>query len=124
MITTADVRDFLKTVFSAEHYYIGKLDNKQDRSLGVYTLRGSSPPVRGIGQDTSFDIISVSLLIHWNDNARDTELAARGLFETLRTIKNVTVNGHAVYLIELLVPEPQDVGTDDKGVYTIPELLA
>ena len=32
MIYLSDIRDWLKSVTSAEHYYIGKLDNKQDRS--------------------------------------------------------------------------------------------
>lgn len=31
-----DIKDWLKTFNVAEHYYIGKLDNKQDKSLGVY----------------------------------------------------------------------------------------
>ena len=31
MILLADVKDWLKTVFEADHYYTGKLDNKKDR---------------------------------------------------------------------------------------------
>lgn len=51
MIYLSDIRDFLKTVFKAEHYYIGKLDNKQDKSLGVYSLKQSGAPVRAIGDE-------------------------------------------------------------------------
>lgn len=36
MILLADMKDWLKTVFEADHYYTGKLDNKKDRSIGVY----------------------------------------------------------------------------------------
>lgn len=39
MMTLANVRDFLKTIINAEHFYIGRLDNKQDKSIGVYTLK-------------------------------------------------------------------------------------
>ena len=44
MMTTADVRDWLKTLTDAEHFYVGKLDNKPDKAIGVYTLteRGHS----------------------------------------------------------------------------------
>jgi len=59
----------------------------------------------------------VSLLLHWNNNAKETEQAARKLFETLYSIKNVKINEHTIYIIELLTPEPIDVGTDDKGIY-------
>lgn len=116
-MTLAHIRDWLKTFGIAEHYYIGKLDNKQDRSLGVYTLKGNGAPVTAIGTQSTYDIIGVSLLLHWNNNANETEVTARTLYEKLRTIKNFKINDKQIYMIELLVPEPIDVGTDDKGIY-------
>ncbi len=117
MIYLSDIRDWLKSVTSAEHYYIGKLDNKQDKSLGVYSLKQSGIPTRSIGTESTYDTVSVSLLIHWNNNANETERQARRLFETLYSVKNVEINNQKIYIIELLTPEPVDVGTDDKGVY-------
>lgn len=114
-MTLAHIRDWLKTFGIAEHYYIGKLDNKQDRSLGVYTLKGNGAPVTAIGTQSTYDIIGVSLLLHWSNNANETEVTARTLYEKLRTIKNFKINDKQIYMIELLVPEPIDVGTDDKG---------
>ena len=111
MIYLSDIRDWLKSVTSAEHYYIGKLDNKQDRSIGVYSLKQSGTPTRAIGGESTYDTISVSLLIHY------TEEFARRLYETLYGIKNVEIKEHKIYIIELLTEEPVDVGTDDKGVY-------
>nr|DAX10512.1 MAG TPA: hypothetical protein [Bacteriophage sp.] len=117
MIYLSDIRDFLKTVFKAEHYYIGKLDNKLDKSLGVYSLKQSGAPARAIGDESTYNTISVSLLLHWNNNANETERQARNLFETLYSVKDVEINKHTIYIIELLTPEAVDVGTDDKGVY-------
>ncbi len=116
-MTLAYIRDWLKTFEIAEHYYIGKLDNKQDKSLGVYTLKSNGAPITAIGTQSTYDIIGVSLLLHWNNNANETEVTARTLYEKLRTIKNFKINDKQIYMIELLVPEPIDVGTDDKGVY-------
>ncbi len=116
-MTLAHIRDWLKTFGIAEHYYIGKLDNKQDKSLGIYTLKGNGAPVTAIGTQSTYDIIGVSLLLHWNNNANETEVTARTLYEKLRTIKNFKINDKQIYMIELLVPEPIDVGTDDKGIY-------
>ena len=116
-MTLAHIRDWLKTFGIAEHYYIGKVDNKQDRSLGVYTLKGNGAPVTAIGTQSTYDIIGVSLLLHWSNNANETEVTARTLYEKLRTIKNFKINDKQIYMIELLVPEPIDVGTDDKGIY-------
>nr|WP_302857483.1 minor capsid protein [uncultured Ruminococcus sp.] len=117
MIYLSDIRDWLKSVAEAEHYYIGKLDNKQDKSIGVYSLKQSGTPTRAIGGESTYDTISVSLLIHYTDNARETEEFARRLYETLYGVKNVEINNQKIYIIELLTPEPIDVGTDDKGVY-------
>lgn len=116
-MTLAHIRDWLKTFGIAEHYYIGKLDNKQDKSLGIYTLKGNGAPITAIGTQSTYDIIGVSLLLHWNNNANETEVTARTLYEKLRTIKNFKINDKQIYMIELLVPEPIDVGTDDKGIY-------
>lgn len=117
MITLVNIRDFLKRFDLFEHYYIGKLDNKQDKSLGIYSLKRNDPPVTAIGGDSSYDIKGVSLLIHYNNNADETEIAALRLFEKLRTVKDVTIGNTQIYMIQLLMPEPVDVGTDDKGVY-------
>ena len=117
MIYLSDIRDWLKSATNAEYYYIGKLDNKQDKSIGVYSLRQSGVPTRAIGSESTYNTISVSLLIHHNNNARETDEFARKLYETLYGIKNVKINEHKIYMIELLTEEPVDVGTDDNGVY-------
>lgn len=117
MITLANIRDFLKQFELFDHYYIGKLDNKKDRSLGVYSLKRSEQPVTAIGGDSSYDIKSVSLLIHYNNNADETEIVAQRLFEKLRTVKKVKIGNSKIYMIQLLMPEAVDIGTDDKGVY-------
>ena len=117
MITVADVRDYIKTFGIADHYYTGKLDNKRNRSFGFYSLKRSEPALRMVGAEPSFEVIGISILIHWNNNSAETESAARRLYSALYSARDVEINGHDVYLIELLVPEPVDVGTDDKGVY-------
>lgn len=117
MIYLSDIRDFLKDISSAKHYYIGKLDNKQDMSIGVYSLRQSGEPIRAIGSESTYNTICVSLLIHWSNNADETERVARELFNRLFSIQNIKISDHTIYMIELLTPEPVNVGTDDKGVY-------
>lgn len=119
MITLANIRDWLKTFEIAENYYIGKLDNKKDKSIGVYSLNKSNLPVIALGglENTTYNIKSVSVLIHWTKNADETEKAAFDLFDKLLSIKNVQINGIQIYYLKLNVSEPIDVGTDDKGVY-------
>ena len=76
MIYLSDVRDWLKSFEIAEHYYIGKLDNKPDKAFGVYSIKQSGAPVQAIGQEMSYRELAVSVLIHWNNNADSTDRAA------------------------------------------------
>lgn len=119
-MTLAEIRDWLKTFDVAEHYYTGRLDNKQEKSLGVYSRPRSGPPVMALGgvENSSYDVKSVSLLLHWNRNARETEEAARRLWRCLFGADNVTVpSGSHIQYIQPNVPEPVAVGTDDGGIY-------
>ena len=78
-----DIKDWLKTFNVAEHYYIGKLDNKQDKSLGVYQRKTSNPPRICYGDLKSYEVKPVSLLIHWNNDADDTERKAFELYRKM-----------------------------------------
>lgn len=121
MIGLADVRDWLERLDLAEHYYIGKLDAKKEESLGVYSraATGRSPGIALGGlSSTKIEVKPVSLLLHWNNNAMETELAAWKLYEALLEPENIHIGDMArVSYIHLRVPEPVDVGTDAKGVY-------
>ena len=117
-MTLAEIRDWLKTLDAAEHYYIGRLDNKKEKSLGVYSRRRGSAPVMALGGESSYDIKGVSLLLHWNHNARETEEAALALWEQLFGRTRVDVpSGARIQYIQPNVPEPVAVGTDEGGVY-------
>lgn len=115
----ADVRDWLKGFGIGEHFYIGKLDAKQEKSIGVYQRTSSGRPRVAIGglDLTKYDVKQISILVHWSNNARETEEAARTLFDKLRAIDRVTIGCTRIDYLCLEVSEPVDVGTDDTGVY-------
>ena len=116
----SEIRDWLRTLDVAENYYIGRLDNKKEKSLGVYARSAGGAPVMALGgaDNSSYDIKRVSLLLHWNRNAGETEEAALALWDELfgRTDIDVPSGSHIQY-IQPNVPEPVAVGTDDGGVY-------
>ena len=132
MLKTTDIREWIVFLGIAEdeHVYMGKLDNKQQKSIGVYSRSSSGPPNIALGglDYTSYDVRPISLLVHWNRSKPESEEAAYTLFETMpifvyelfETIRNVSsldIGDTHINYIRLMVPEPQDVGTDDNGVY-------
>ena len=123
----AEFRDYLKTLDLAENYYIGKIENAKLKTIGLYGQQ-SQRRIEAIGKQASYDIAGVRILVHWNKNARESEMAARNIFESIRYItdadmpvpqalagKDVSVI-HVDYL-DLLEAEPTFIGTDDNGVY-------
>ena len=119
MLGLADIRDWMKGFAGAEHYYIGKLDTKYPKSIGVYPRQVSRPPRMALGglTETTYDEKSVFILLHWNENARETEEAAAALFDHLRRMGQTTIAGIRVQYLRLDSTEAVDVGTDDKGIY-------
>lgn len=119
MITLAEVRDWIKTFNAANNYYIGKIDNKQENSIGIYQRKTIGGPRVAIGGRslTSYDVKSISILIHWNKNANETEKRAQYLYNRLFEAESVVIGGTPIKMIALLQNEPVDVGTDDNNVY-------
>lgn len=118
MLLLADIKDFLKTLQIADYYYTGKLDGKKEKSVGVYQRRQNGYKMAiGGSVNKKYDVKSVSILIHWNKNSRETEEQALLIFEKLRNLRQVTMGDTKVYYTMPQVNEPVDVGTDDTGVY-------
>ena len=110
---------FSKGYVVADHFYIGKLDNKKQKSIGVYQLQTTNSNIAVGGLDnTKIKEKTVSILIHWNNNADETELKALELYYKFMNARNFNITDNIlVNYIELLVPEPVDVGTDSSNIY-------
>jgi len=121
MLSLKDIRQYISdlNIAADDNVYIGKLDNKKQKSIGVYSRPTSGPANIAIGglECTTYETKPASLLIHWNKSKDETERAAFELFEKLRSVTSLTIGDTSINYLRLMVPEPQDVGTDDNGVY-------
>ena len=118
MLTCDDVLSLIESFNLAEHYYIGKLDNKKDKSIGVYN--GDKLPNRvclGGYENNLYDVQRFTILIHWNSNPNDTEIIANTLYEKLSLINDKNINNKYIYYISMLYNQSIDVSTDDNGIY-------
>lgn len=121
LLGLADIKDWIKSLnyIDSSNCYIGKLDNKKEKSIGVYQLKSGNRMNIAIGGRDSTRTLekSVSILIHWNKNAKETEEVSNRIYDELLESKEFVINEIKVNYIRLLVPEPIDVGTDDFNVY-------
>ena len=121
MLGIGDVRDYIAGLGIADNnnVYCGKLDNKKDKSIGVYNLNRQRPPQTAVGglNNSSYRVKSISILVHWNTSVRDTEKVAEQLYNMLRDTNNKIINDTKLLFTKMQVDEPVDVGTDDKGIF-------
>lgn len=121
MLKLTEIRQWIASLGIAEdqHVYMGKLDNKQQKSIGVYGRSGSGSPDIALGglECTTYDTKRLSLLVHWTTRKAESEVAAYEVFEKLRNVSSLDIGDTHINYLRLMVPEPQDVGTDDGGVY-------
>ena len=119
MLKLSDVRDWVKTLGIGEHFYTGKLENKKEKSIGIYQRPSYGKAEIAIGglDATKTKSKQLSILVHWTKYSDETETAAQKLYDTIMASGDVTMAGKHVDYIALDMPEPADVGTDDAGVY-------
>ena len=119
-MTLADVRDYIASlnITEPQKVYMGKLDAKPDKTIGVYHSKHQHTYKTAIGGISleSYRAKYVTLLIHWNKSPRDTEKVATDLFKALITTREAQINNETIKFIQPLY-EIQDVGTDDSGTY-------
>lgn len=120
-MTLETIRDFIAELNDSlslfDSVYMGKLDAKPLKALGVYNYREKtdySVAIGGSDNDLSAER-RFSLLVHYNKSPRETEEAAYALFNALKTVSNTETNDNLIYYIRPLY-NPQDVGTDINGV--------
>lgn len=117
----ADVRDYISSLEIAEdeHCYCGKMPDKKEKSIGVYPLKQRTPcsiPLGGIN-NSSYKVMSVSLLVHWNRSPAETERAANRLQDALLSCRERSMNGETIKFILVSYDEPVPVDTDDEGIH-------
>lgn len=117
-MTLTDVRAYIASLGLAEHVYMGKLDAKKEKSIGVYNSSHTEAYKTAIGGPDmeTYGVKYITLLVHWNKSPSETEEAATGLFETVCRARQAAAGKSTIKFI-LPLYDLQDVGTDDAGVY-------
>lgn len=118
-MSTEEVFAWVKTLPTrANQYYCGMLNDKKEKSFGVYQLKERRARDAAIGgrETTKTGSKGISILVHWTSSTRETEAIAASLYADLANADTPTIGGKKVNYINLLHDEPIDVGTDENGI--------
>lgn len=102
-------------------FIIGKLDNKNEKSIGIYQNKhaGSANIALGGLEQTKTQQKQISILIHWNQYANETEEAAQKLYDNILNITDLTYSRKTHKLPQIgCTGAYRPVGDQhDKGIY-------
>jgi hypothetical protein len=125
MLKLKDIRNWLKELnasenFGIKNFYVGKLDNKKEYSLGVYNYKhGNVDDIFNVGQLRQFNLLNVTILLHISEDFNETEDISNNIFNYFKNLMYsdlFKINEKDIYFIRLLT-DNEDIGTDDNGVY-------
>ena len=127
----SDVKDLVKSlnIFENEtiNYYCGILDQKKEQSLGFYKEDYGDNEVNVNGKAISIKVKQIQILIHWNKNYNETEIAAQKVYKALEKFNDVIIENKGyefkefkIFYLDLIDGEPLDYKKDpvtDTGVF-------
>lgn len=114
----ADVRDWLKGIDpNGAVWTIGRVEADKMQRCCVYQRPDYGTAQVALGRATKTLVKHVSVLVHWNKNHRETEAAAQALYDRLTGNPAATIGDARASYIDLQLPEPADLGSDDNGIF-------
>lgn len=111
-MTLSELRGIIAALNLSDYTYMGNIDNKKDKSVGVYGRGSISAFRKALGGEDSYDTKEVSLLVHWNKSPSESEEAAYDLFNAVKNIANADI-----LFVKMINNEPVFIGTDKFGIY-------
>jgi hypothetical protein len=120
MITCKLIREWIKTKEPKfDKYYVGKLDNKYQKAICIYSLQSQKGRSIAIGgkETTKTKMNKFTVLIHYDKNYVNTEDYSQLLYNTLSDASNEAIEDYIIDFIEMNSDTPIDLHTDENGVY-------
>ncbi len=119
MLTEYIVKDLIKSlnITGIEHYYVGTLKEKEEKSLGIYS-DGYSDERVGISKNTMY----LRLLVHWNDSPGQTLLQTIEVKKALDKLCNEIWNRKEIKINDIKITRmkcgtPIDVDCDENDIF-------
>lgn len=113
-MNTLSIVNILKDQFTTYTFYNNFI--KDGKCVGVYS-RGDAPDVVSIGgrQNNGYYIKPIQLLVHWSEDADESETVATSLWSFLSEFY-ATVNNEVIRTLQMLEPCPIELGRDEKNI--------
>lgn len=114
-MTLKQYKDYFKASFDWDGAIsIGKIDKNKDKAICFYNSKRTLSPIRTIDKKT-YKIKTITILVRCSKNQDNAERIAMSIYDFFDDI-NIQIEGKNIY-IQHLYSEPNNLGTDENGVY-------
>jgi len=112
-----DVKEYLKTQFTEDTIKNGSIGEESDNYISVFVRPSGTSEVIAVGgtTNTSYNVIPISILVHWNKNYDESDKKATEVYETLQGKFNMNMGSAQVRSVFMLDSYPRSVGRTEKG---------
>lgn len=116
MITTGQVRDWLKTLDTGiTDWAVGAIDMNKPEAACVYGTRPSPLQPVAIGQPSGYGIRAFTVLLRWGRSASPCEARALAVWESVRRVEGTLIDGRDCWVVARNLPIM--LGKDDTGIF-------
>lgn len=113
MLNVSNFVQVLKALYPDIKFLNGCI-SRGEKCVGVYA-RGNAASISAIGTKPSYNVLPVTLLVHWGENSTNCEQTANTLYEGLEAGIE-TINNMRVIQIQMLDSCPVNIGRDDTNI--------
>lgn len=116
MLEVEKIKNYLKTIIDIPSWYCGTIDKNQEKAIGVYDNKRVLSKISQYDNLQTYTITPFSLLIRYTQNYIKANKKAYEIYNLLKTQQELEID-NKTYFIKLIDENPQNTGSDDKGIY-------
>lgn len=117
MLTITEIIAYLKIKFPTVTFFNSTIDKSLNQCIGIY--RRTAGKIQAIGgpNNGSYDVLPLSIVIHWTEDAGQCEIMANLLYSELNSIiKETLPTGPVLVFAQLQDANPVWVGRGDNNI--------
>lgn len=116
MLDVEKIKNYLKTIIDIPSWYCGTIDKNQEKAIGVYDNTRVLSKISQYDNLQTYIITPFTLLVRYTQNYIKANKKAYEIYNLLKTQKELEID-NKTYFIKLIDENPQNTGSDDKGIY-------
>ena len=117
MMRSDHVRQLLQAAFPSVPCFNGAIDRNLEYAVGVFSRRSSNRVVAVGGRgNSSYNILPVTILAHWSQDADQCEQTAQSIFDYLYCKSNFSIGDVNVIVADVLSSGPIDIDRDENNI--------